>query len=99
MKKNFSIFLSYFPTINNMKIKNHIVEQKIKNKTVLFNTEKSRLFTFNDIGRQILQLIVEGHNREEIITALTNVYEVDRSHLENDVDEFIKTLQKEDILA
>lgn len=60
--------------------------------------ELNGLIMLNEVGRRIWELLPVSENVEALISTLLDEYEVDGETLRADVDEFMKKLQKLDII-
>ncbi len=60
--------------------------------------ELNGLIMLNEVGRRIWELLPVSENVEALISTLLDEYEVDSETLRADVDEFMKKLQKLDII-
>jgi PqqD family protein of HPr-rel-A system len=59
----------------------------------LFMPNTGESFTVNETGREIISLLKEGLSEEEIITRMTEKYDVDPETAQRDFDEFITMLR------
>jgi len=59
----------------------------------LFNPMNGDSFSTNPVATDIVQLLKEGKNEEEIKKFLFNKYEVEKSTLDRDLDEFMQELK------
>ncbi len=81
------------------KIKKGFIIQKIDDKTVLFDGDKSILYTFNETASYIFQKIKSKWDEKKIINALVKRYKVTEKRAEKDVQELIGELKKKKILV
>ena len=69
---------------------------------VVATGERSKTFggvlRLNGSGSLLWDVLTEGANRESLVTALLNDYEVDRATAEKDVDSFMVTLREAGVL-
>lgn len=59
----------------------------------LFMPNSGETFTVNEIGSKIMTLLKEGKNENEIIEQLLEEYDVDRTTLEKDMNDFLSQLK------
>lgn len=59
----------------------------------LFNPMNGDSFSTNPVATDIVQLLKEGKNEEEIKKFLFDKYEVEKSTLDRDIDEFMQELK------
>ena len=59
----------------------------------LFNPMNGDSFSTNPVATDIVQLLKEGKSEEEIKKFLFNKYEVEKSTLDRDIDEFMQELK------
>ena len=52
------------------------------------------VYTLNETGAFIWEQIDGKRSVEEIITALTNVYDIDKQNAESDVNSFVENMSK-----
>jgi hypothetical protein len=78
-----------------MHIKKNIA---ISDSGFVFNPSTGDSFSTNPIGLEIIKLLKEGKSREEIKTAILDIYATDQPTFEKDFYDFIIMLQKIKIL-
>ena len=86
-----------------MKIKSGFVVREIAGQSVVIALGQAGqifngLIKLNETGRLIWDMLVTGAEREEIIDAMSEAYDVDRAILAQDCDAFLQTLQEKNIL-
>jgi hypothetical protein len=81
------------------KINKGIIVQKLDKKTVIFDGEKSLLFTFNETASHIFNLLKKGKTEEEISASLVKRYEITEKMAEKDLKEIITDLRKKKIIV
>ena len=59
---------------------------------------KNLMITVSGSGRLLWDRLAEGCEREDLIAALLDVYEVERPVVEADVDRFLKKMKEADLL-
>lgn len=65
---------------------------------VIFDSENGKLFTVNQIAKEILELINAGKTVEEVIDTIKTSYNVSSHIVENDVKNLIEELTKYKII-
>ena len=55
------------------------------------------MMSLNDTGAFLFERLIEGTTRENLIKDLVNVYEIDKTIAERDVDEFIEKVESENL--
>ena len=78
-----------------MKIKKNIA---ISETGFIFDPNTGESFSVNDTGKAILKLLKEEKNEKEIISWLTNHYDVDRLTAENNLNDFLSVLKNFNII-
>ena len=64
----------------------------------IFNPSTGDSFSANTIGAEVLNLLKEGQGIEEIKTGLSDKYDVDKTVLEKDIDDFVSLLRDNNLL-
>lgn len=82
-----------------MKFTDHTKIRKEKFGTVVFDTLTEKIFITDQIGGEILQLIEQGKDVPEIISALGESYDGDEQSIEKDVVEFTEELKSSKIIS
>lgn len=80
------------------KVKKGFIIQKLENKTVIFDSEGSILYTFNETASFIFQKIKLGWDKEKIVDNIVKKYEVKNGQVEKDYNEIIKKLLAKQII-
>lgn len=81
-----------------LKINKHLIIQKIDKDLVVFNPDKSYLYTLNETAEFVLKKIKRGWGENMIIIELGKKYEVAASILQKDVQTIIKDMIKHKII-
>lgn len=81
-----------------MKFTDHTKIRHEKFGTVVFDTLTEKIFITDEIGGQILQLLKEGKELSDIVSALGDSYDGDRQTMEADVAEFAEQLKSSKII-
>jgi hypothetical protein len=72
-----------------MKLKKNIATSEAG---FIFNPGSGDSFSVNNIGAEILALFKENKSQQEIIENISLKYEVEKSQLEKDLDDFVSQL-------
>jgi hypothetical protein len=80
------------------KINKKYIFQKVDSQLVVFDTDKSFLYTFNETAEFILKKIKLGFEEKKIVETLEKKYDVPLSVLKNDVKKTIKEMLKNKII-
>ena len=78
-----------------MKIKSGFILREIAGEHVLMFLDaslKNKVITLNETGAFLFNLISEGKDEKELVTALLSEYEIDEASATNDVKKFIEAL-------
>lgn len=84
-----------------MKIKTDYILKNIAGENVLMllsSKQERKIITLNETALFLFNLIAEGKDRENLINLLLEEYDLDEKVAASDVDAFISTLRKADIL-
>jgi len=80
------------------KINKGFIVQKLDKITVIFDGERSVLYTFNETASSIFSQLKKGKREKDLIKALTDKYQVSEKKAEKDIKELIEDLQKKKII-
>jgi len=81
------------------KIIKGLIQQKLGDKTVIFDGEESVLYTFNETASFIFQKLKLGWEEEKIIKTLVKKYQIKEKRAEKDVNDLISDLLKKKIIS
>lgn len=86
-----------------MKINGEFILREVAGEKVLIPVGETALkfsgvCIVNPTGTDIWEMLSAGANKEQIINKMSETYEVSRVELAKDVEEFLTTLKKADIL-
>ena len=86
-----------------MKIKNGFIARTVGGTRMVVATgEASKTFggvlEVNGTGGVLWDILVQGADRDALVNAILETYDVDRSTAEADVDSFVKTLREAGVL-
>ena len=73
-------------------ISSEAISQEIGGETVILDLNGEAYFGLNQVGTLIWQLLQDTGNRIEILNRLEQVYDIERSELEKDLDELLEQL-------
>lgn len=83
---------------DNFKVIKGLIAQKLDDKTVIFDGEKSIIYTLNETASFIFKKIKSKTNKEEIINAMVKKYKVNDKRAAKDLSDLIKSLTREKII-
>jgi PqqD family protein of HPr-rel-A system len=66
---------------------------------LVFNPATGESFTVNEIGLEILRLVKENKSKDEICKTIQEVYETDQTTAERDINDFLNSLVRNQILS
>lgn len=72
--------------------------QELDDETIVLDLAGAVYLRLNGTGTTLWRRLTEGASRDDLVTALTSRYDVDRERAETDVDAFISDLQSRDLL-
>lgn len=81
------------------KINKGFIVQRLDDRTVIFDGEKSLLYTFNESSTFIFSKLKVGWDKNKIIGALLKKYNVKKDRLEEDFEELILSLKSKKIIS
>ncbi len=85
-------------SLNKYRLNKGFISHKINNNVVVFSSEDSILFTFNQTAAYIFQGIKMGWGNEKITKGLVDSYNIPESEARKDIEGFTKDLVKKKIL-
>jgi hypothetical protein len=60
----------------------------------IFDPTTGDSFSVNTTGSKIFEFLKEGLSKEQIIEALSDIFDVDKEQIQRDLDDFINHLQQ-----
>lgn len=81
------------------KIQKGLIIQKIGGKITIFDSEKSKLYSFNQTASYIFSKIKTGISKERIIANLRKKYNISEKKAILDVEEYMKELKNKKIIS
>ena len=82
-----------------MNFTEHTKVRKEKFGTVVFDTLTEKIFITDQVGAGILELIEQGNDLPQILSALADSYDGDPRQIEQDANEFIAELKSNNIVS
>ena len=78
-----------------MKIKESIVTEKMSDGNfMIFDSDNGNFLITNEIGKFIIDSLIENNEKNMIIQNIFSIYEVDVDAIENDYEYFLNLLAK-----
>ena len=86
-----------------MKIKKNYLLRDILGSYIVMGTDRdayrpNELMSVNETGKFLWDRLVDGADRDELVEALTNEYEVDEATAGKDVDAFLGLLREQRLI-
>lgn len=81
------------------KINKGFIIQKLDDKTVIFDSDSSTLFTFNETASYIFKKIKAGKNEEKIIDLVVKKYQIKPEKAKKDLKDLLAELRKKKIIS
>lgn len=82
-----------------MNFTEHTKLRREKFGTVVFDTLTEKIFITDEIGGEILELIEQGNDLPEVLSALGDSYDGDSQTIEKDILEFTDKLKSNNIIC
>ncbi len=80
------------------RINKDMIAQKIQGNEVIFDSEKSLVYTLNETATFIFNKVLLKKNEEEIVKSIVKEYSVDQPKAIKDISEAIEDMVKKRIL-
>lgn len=77
-----------------LSISSRIFSQKVDNETIILDTKTNEYFNLSDFGKLIWDMITDEKQVYEIYQELVEFTNIEPIQLENDILNFIKSLEK-----
>ncbi len=77
-----------------MKIKKGVIIQKLGDRYIAFDNERSELHELNEVGFFILSLIEKGKSQTEIVEMIIDRYQIEKGKVKKDLNEFYQDLEQ-----
>lgn len=81
------------------KINRNLITQKLDEKTIIFDGDKSILYTFNESASYILKKLKNGVKKSEIVSKMIKRYDVKEERVQKDFTDFLNDLKKKKIIT
>jgi hypothetical protein len=69
-----------------------VVVQVINGEALILKLQEEEVFSLNETGARVAQLIAEGRSLDAVIDTLTAEYETSRQDIEREVTDLVQTL-------
>jgi hypothetical protein len=76
-----------------------VVARRVEDEVVLVQLDRNSIFALNRTGARFWELIVEGRNRSEAIELMLKEFDVSRTELESEIEQFLDLLFREGLLV
>ena len=81
-----------------MVLNDKITFREIDNSILIITPWDNSMHVIENVGKDILNLIIEKKEKNEIVEEIVNIYDISESIARDDIDSFIDDLVKKDIL-
>lgn len=86
-------------TLNSkVEIPNTVFIQNIGDESILLDTNTQEYFALNEIGKVILELLIETQSLKKTYEKMINVYDIEENLLRNDILNFISSLEEKGLV-
>jgi Coenzyme PQQ synthesis protein D (PqqD) len=76
-----------------------VVWRRVGEEAVLVNLKTNRIYSLNDTGARLWELISSGHDRESAEATLLEEFEVGKEELRNEVAAVLQDLAREGLIV
>ena len=76
-----------------------VVQQETDGETVLLDLRSSTYFVVNGSGTCLLPLLLKGAERQDLLDALLDTFEIGPEQAEIDLDRFLQDLRRQDLVV
>ena len=80
-------------------ISSEVLSQEVNGETVLLDLEGESYFGLNEVGSRIWQLLKTENTVSEILSTLSDEYDVGQVQLENDIESLLADLGKAKLVS
>lgn len=80
-------------------INKDLLIEEVNKETMIYDSDRSIFYSFNDSARFIIKDIKSGKAIEEIVVRLTEKYGIEKTKAKNDLDEFLDLLLSKKIAS
>ena len=81
------------------KINNELIFETIGSQMTIYDSEKSYVYTLDEISTQIVNMIKKKQSIVKIVYKLTKIYEVEKERANRDVKRLLKELLQKKIVV
>lgn len=85
--------------MDELRLSEEVAWRDVEAQVVALDVDATTYFAVNRTGATIWPLLAEGTRREELIARLVEVFGIDRSAAERDVDRFLEQLTARGLLT
>jgi hypothetical protein len=76
-----------------------IVARRVENELVLVDLDTNRIYSLNATGARLWELLNEGRTRAQIVTALSEEFDVGDAAVGDEVDRLLESLASESLVT
>ena len=76
-----------------------VVSRRLEDEVVLVHLQTNRIYTLNETGARLWELLKEGRSRAEIEEQLFQEFEVERDQLQEEVERLLALLAREGLVS
>lgn len=76
-----------------------VVSRRLEDEVVLVHLRTNRMYTLNETGARLWELLKEGRGRAEIEDRLLQEFAVERDQLEEEVERIVSLLSREGLVS
>lgn len=87
------------PTEPHYALKKDIMHREVEGQILILTPREEFLYTINDSGMVLWELLVRGTTEQKLVNALVSHYELSRTQAQGDVQTFLQDLRAKGILA
>lgn len=80
-------------------INKDLLIEEVNKETMIYDSDRSIFYSFNDTARFIIKDIKSGKAIEEIVVRLTEKYGIEKTKAKNDLNEFLDLLLSKKIVS
>ena len=77
----------------------HVVSESFEDEVVLINLSSGNYYSADKVGKVVIEMLAEHSSPAEIVTALSEKFNLPCSEIEPDVSTFIEALQTEGLIV
>lgn len=76
-----------------------VVSRRLEDEVVLVHLRTNRIYTLNETGARLWELLKDGRGRAEIEEQLLQEFEVERDQLQEEVERIVSLLSREGLVS